>query len=103
MTARPIYTIVVEDMVSHVEWTLMRDDDEVVAGRVELADGPAEHAPIHLRVGYATSVAWYRANQERTRRLVEDLEGTEEQHLAKIEQELGEAELQDALDEGGSW
>ena len=103
MTARPIYTIVVEDMVSHVEWTLMRDDDEVTAGRVELADYD-QHQPLR-QIGLAFARAWQEANSERVRRLLDDLDAArvEQQHLAKIERERSEVELQDALDEGGSW
>jgi hypothetical protein len=103
MTARPIYTILVEDMVSHVEWTLMRDDDEVVAGRVELTI--TDRTPLPYRLAFAFGVAWRAAEKERNRRLLEDLEcgQVEEEHLAKIEQERSEAELQDALDEGGGW
>jgi hypothetical protein len=72
MTARPIYTIIVEDMVSHVEWTLMRDEDEVDGGWVELS-AYSKHEPLR-QIGLAFARAWQEANSERVRRLLEDLD-----------------------------
>jgi len=92
VTARPIYTIVVEDMVSHVEWTLMRDDDEVTAGRVELADYD-QHQPLR-QIGLAFARAWQEANSERVGRLLEDLDT--ERQLQAIDAAVSELTRTDA-------
>lgn len=106
MTARPIYGIAVEDFVDHVEWTLTRDGDEVATGRVELAAYQAR--PEVSMVGMAFARAWQDANHERVTRFLDDLHTVQtvakiEETVRAIERQRSDAELQDALDEGGAW
>lgn len=83
MTARPIYSIRVEDMISHVEWMLDREDEEVAAGRVELADY-ADRPPVS-QIGMAFARAWQEANHERVTRLLADLDSVQAEIDAEVE------------------
>jgi len=91
MSPRPIYGILVEDFIDHIEWTLARDNTEVATGRVDLDAYTAR--PEVSAVGMAFARAWQEANHERVTRFLDDLHDAHAQARAEHALDIAHSEL----------